>query len=87
MDYASVPIPAGACFGHTDPHEGQREDAIVNTAQRISSALLGHELSTKESEMAGPLVHYTYGAGIGAVYGCLAQKKQTITLGFGTAYG
>jgi hypothetical protein len=74
-------------LGHTDPHEGQGEDATVKTAQRISSALLGRELSAREKRTAGPLVHYAYGTGIGALYGGLAQKHQTTTLGFGSAYG
>ena len=74
-------------LGCTDPHEGQGEDATVKTAQRISSALLCHELSAEEKKMAGPLVHYVYGTAIGALYGGLAQKHPAITLGFGGAYG
>jgi uncharacterized membrane protein YagU involved in acid resistance len=31
--------------------------------------------------------HYTFGAGIGALYGGLAQKHETTTSGFGSAYG
>src|SRR5690242_102751 len=74
-------------LGHSDPHEGQGEDATVKTAQRISSALLGYQLSAEEKKTAGPLVHYVYGTGIGALYGGVAQKQETITLGFGVAYG
>ncbi|MGE5647483.1 MAG: DUF1440 domain-containing protein [Acidobacteriota bacterium] len=72
---------------HSAPHEGQEEDATVKIAQRISSALLGHELSAEEKRTAGPMVHYAYGTGIGALYGCLAQKHRTTTSGFGSAYG
>ena len=74
-------------LGQTDPHEGQGEDATVKTAQRISSEVLGHELSAEEMEAAGPLVHYSYGMGIGAVYGGLAQAHKITTSGFGSAYG
>jgi len=49
--------------------------------------MLGHQLSAEEEKTAGPLVHYVYGTGIGALYGGLAQKHETITLGFGVAYG
>src|SRR5437660_8765069 len=76
-----------SALGHSDPHEGQGEDATVRTAQRISSAMLGHQLSAEEKKTAGPLVHYVYGTGIGALYGGLAQKHETIKLGFGVAYG
>ena len=74
-------------LGHTDPHEGQGEDATVKTAQRISSAVACHELSAEEKKVAGPLVHYAYGTGIGALYGGLAQKFENATSGFGAAYG
>jgi putative membrane protein len=70
-----------------DPHTGQGEDATVKTAKRISSTLLGHELSEEEKKTAGPLVHYAYGTGIGALYGGLAQKQEKTTSGFGAAYG
>jgi hypothetical protein len=49
--------------------------------------MLGHQLSAEEEKTAGPLVHYVYGTGIGALYGGLAQKHETIKLGFGVAYG
>jgi uncharacterized membrane protein YagU involved in acid resistance len=74
-------------LGQGSPHEGQEEDATVKTAQRISSGLLGHDLSRIEKKKAGPLVHYAYGTGIGALYGGLAQKDKRVPSGFGTAYG
>jgi hypothetical protein len=73
-------------LGQDNPHEGQGEDATVKTA-RISSKVLHHELSKEEKETAGPLVHYAYGTGIGALYGGLAQKGRVTTSGFGSAYG
>src|SRR5207253_4609551 len=74
------PFLLSRAFGHSDPHEGQGKDATVRTAQRISSAMLGHQLSAEEEKTAGPLVHYVYGTGIGALYGGLAQKHETIRL-------
>jgi putative membrane protein len=74
-------------LGHTDPHEGQGEDATVKTAQKISSELLDHDLSAEDKKKAGPIVHYAYGTGIGAFYGALAQRHENTTSGFGTAYG
>jgi len=73
--------------GTSNPHEGQGEDATVKTAQKISSGALDHELTPEEKKKAGPLVHYAYGTGIGALYGGLAQKYKTTKSGFGTAYG
>jgi putative membrane protein len=74
-------------LGHSDPHEGQGEDATVKTAQRISSEVLHHGLSAEEKKKAGPVVHYAYGTGIGALYGGLASKHENTTFGFGVGYG
>jgi uncharacterized membrane protein YagU involved in acid resistance len=76
-----------ALEGDPDPHKGEGEDATVKTAERISSGLIGHELSAEEKKSAGPVVHYAYGTGIGAVYGGLAQKYEATKTGFGSAYG
>jgi putative membrane protein len=76
-----------ALEGKANPHEGQGEDATVKTAEKISSATVDHHLSPQEKKVAGPLVHYAYGTGIGALYGGLAQKYENTSSGFGTAYG
>src|SRR5581483_3390900 len=73
-------------LGQSGPHEGQDEDATVKTAEKISSKVLGRELSGEEKEKAGPIVHYAYGTAIGALYGGLAQKNETTSVGFGSAY-
>jgi uncharacterized membrane protein YagU involved in acid resistance len=59
----------------------------VKTAEKISSGPLDHELSAEEKKKAGPIVHYAYGSGIGALYGGLAQKHEATRWGFGSAYG
>jgi hypothetical protein len=78
---------ARAIEGQPDPHKGEGEDATVKTAKKISSGVLNHPLSEREKKLAGPLVHYAYGAGIGALYGGLAQRYGATKSGFGTAYG
>jgi len=76
-----------AVEGQSNPHEGEGEDATVQTAERISSDVFHHELTSEEKKTAGPVVHYAYGAGIGALCGGLAQKYGNTRLGFGSAYG
>ena len=66
---------------------GGGEDATVKTAEAISRNLFDHELSQKEKEIAGPVVHYAYGALIGSVYGAIAEAWPTIATGFGMPYG
>jgi hypothetical protein len=67
--------------GEPDPHKGEGEDATVKTANKISSEVFNHELSAEEKKTAGPLVHYLYGSGIGAVYGGLSQKFEPTKAG------
>ena len=74
-------------LGEESPHEGEEEDATVKTAQKVASGVLHQELSADQKKIAGPLVHYAYGTGIGALYGGLAQKNATTKSGFGSAYG
>jgi putative membrane protein len=72
---------------HSPEQQSEEEDATVKTAKKISSGLLHHEISPERKKTAGTIVHYAYGAGIGALYGGLAQKVDTTTAGFGSAYG
>lgn len=89
--------PAGG--GHDDPqehkeqqqalHQGQSEDenATVKTAQKISRQLFEHELSGPEKQIAGPAVHYAYGAIVGALYGGLAEFLPITAAGLGLPFG
>ncbi len=76
-----------AVEGQPNPHQGEGEDATEKTADRVSTKVLSHPLTKEEKKTAGPLVHYAYGTGIGALYGGLAQKYKATNSGFGSAYG
>src|SRR4051794_23728837 len=43
-------------------------DATVKTAAVISRNLFDHELTPQEKQIAGPAVHYAYGALVGSLY-------------------
>jgi uncharacterized membrane protein YagU involved in acid resistance len=64
----------------------QREldNPTVKIAEMISEDLLGHHLDDHEKKLAGPIVHYAFGALMGAFYGVVAELVCT---GFGTGYG
>jgi len=68
-------------------HKPTHEPATVKVAETLSRDVFGHPLSRPEKKLAGPAVHYGYGALIGGVYGALAEEIPAITAGFGTAYG
>lgn len=56
-------------------------DAVVSTVTG------GRHLSREGKEKGGPIVHYTFGALMGGVYGAIAEELPLTTTGFGTAFG
>ena len=64
-----------------------QEPATVQVAEVISERLFGHELSDREKSIAGPLMHFGYGATMGALYGGAAEVVPQVTAGHGLAYG
>jgi hypothetical protein len=76
-----------AVSGSSNPHEGEEEDATVKTAEKISEGVLDRPLSPEGKKTAGPVVHYAYGTGLGALYGGLTKKFEGAKSGFGSGYG
>jgi putative membrane protein len=70
-------------------HQSQAngEDATMKAAGKIAHALLHRELSRDEKKKLGPVVHYAFGAGMGAVYGAVAEIAPQATFGAGLPYG
>lgn len=54
------------------------EEATQRTASAISRSVF-HPLSKKEKETAGPIVHYAFGALMGAAYGALRVAAPQTT--------
>ena len=52
-----------------------RDDATARLADRAARAVLGRRLNSREKRLAGPAVHYLFGAGAGAVYGALVDRR------------
>lgn len=64
------------------------DDATMKTADAVVSTVTGgRHLSREEKEKGGPIVHYTFGAMMGGVYGAIAEELPLTTAGFGTAFG
>jgi len=59
------------------------EPATVQAAE----AILQRPLDANERAVAGPVMHYLFGMGAGALYGALAETRSATTRGFGTGYG
>jgi putative membrane protein len=67
--------------------QSDEEDATMTTAGRISESLFHRKLSREEKKKLGPVVHYAFGAGTGAVYGAMAELVPQTTFGAGLPYG
>ncbi len=63
------------------------EDATMKTADDLSTILRhGQHLTKEEKAKDGPIVHYTFAALAGVVYGVLAEYSPLVRSGFGTTY-
>lgn len=63
------------------------QSATMKTADAVASATSGRHLSWEQQEKAAPVVHYTFGALLGGLYGGLVEYMPPVKAGFGTAYG
>lgn len=74
---------------HQQAQDGEKpEDATMKTADAVVSTVTGgRHLSREGKEKRGPIVHYTFGAMMGGIYGAIAEELPLSTVGFGTAFG
>lgn len=59
----------------------------VQTAQAVAAPVLRRELSQAEKRAAEPVVHYAFGALVGAVYGATGALMPAIRSALGLPYG
>ena len=71
------------------PQENQSdsEDATMKAADQFSRAFAHHPLSKQQKQQLGPVVHYLFGAAMGALYGATAAVFPAASTGFGTLFG
>jgi hypothetical protein len=64
--------------------EGQNSNELA--AQAIARRTLGRRLTRQELRVAAPLLHYLFGAAMGALYGAYSGRRPSYTAGaaFGT---
>jgi len=64
------------------------EDATMKLADKITETVTGGQHLTHEQRgIGGPIIHYTFGALMGGVYGGLAEYSSAARAGFGTTFG
>lgn len=75
--------------GRADEWSARTQDQLSGTPPatvRAAEAILG-PLDAEGRRAAGPLFHYAFGAGAGAVYGMLAEQHAEVTRGLGVPFG
>jgi putative membrane protein len=68
------------------PQEQAAEDATVKVASQ-ALRLVGRTLDESDKPLAGTIVHYAFGALVGAVYGAVAEFVPRVTAGVGLPFG
>ena len=66
--------------GRHDARDWQERTEYQNSnelaAQALAAYILGRRLTRQELRVAAPLVHYSFGAVVGAIYGAYAERRQ-----------
>jgi putative membrane protein len=65
----------------------QGEDATEKVANAVVRKITGRKLSRSEKAKGGQVVHFAFGAGMGALYGLLAENFSPLTMGAGAFFG
>ncbi|MBW3560062.1 MAG: DUF1440 domain-containing protein [Proteobacteria bacterium] len=63
------------------------EPATIKAADAVAQAVTGAPVPAQQRELAGEAMHYATGAGVGGVYGVLAEIAPGPTFGLGAVYG
>src|SRR5688500_8935892 len=80
-------INTGTREQHPPADQPEGDDATVKVADAIARRVLQRPLPEDKKPLAGNLVHYAFGAGVGAFYGGVATVFPRVTMGFGLPFG
>jgi putative membrane protein len=65
----------------------QQEPATLKAAEALSHSLRRRDLTQKEKQIAGPLMHYAMGTLTGAMYGVVREAEPELPAGEGLLFG
>jgi uncharacterized membrane protein YagU involved in acid resistance len=69
------------------PPKQNGQNATEKVAERVSKGIFHRRLNDGQKKRAGSLVHYTYGALVGGLYGALAEREGPVKALVGIPYG
>ncbi len=64
-----------------------KEDSTVLAGSFIAQCLLHRKLSEREKMIAGPVMHYAFGASMAAAYGTIVELEPIAAAGWGIPFG
>jgi len=67
--------------------QDKQEDSTVKTASAVSQGIFHHELTPQQKKIAGPAVHYGFGASIATFYGATVEILPVLRTGWGMPFG
>ena len=70
-----------------DQVSGEARPATVKAADAAVERVADRPLTPDEQDVAGPVMHYVFGAGVGAIYGVLAERRPEVTRLGGVPFG
>ena len=65
----------------------ESEDATMKAADKVLSIATGRHLTHEQKQAAGPVVHYAFGAAMGAIYGAVTEHRRHLTPAAGPIFG
>lgn len=69
------------------PAEQNQDDATVKVADGVMRTFLRRPVPEEQKPLAGNVVHYAFGASVGAAYGGVAELMPSITKLVGVPFG
>jgi len=69
------------------PVQQGQEDSTVKAASAITRSIFHHQLTPEQKKIAGPAMHYGFGASVAAVYGAVAEFAPLVRTGWGMPFG
>ncbi len=83
----AAPVEPGPGEGEGGVSPLHQEDATVTVGGALSRVARGRPLAPDEKPAAGTLVHYGFGAALGASYGLIAALAPAAAVGYGAGFG
>jgi uncharacterized membrane protein YagU involved in acid resistance len=87
MECAEKSVRKHSERGWGDRFRKEEEPATLKVAEKVSETAFEHRLNSQEKKIAEPVVHYAFGALVGAIYGGLAEVAPKTTFLAGMGYG